>query len=93
MMQILFAVIVLVFLGLFLGLVLGYAAKILEVKKNPNLDKVIQLLPGYNCGSCGYPGCAGMAKALLDKDATIEKCRPSKPEQKKAINEFLESIL
>ncbi len=36
---------------------------------------VEKLLPGYNCGICGYARCDEFAGALLKKHATLEKCR------------------
>ena len=35
------------------------------VKEDPRIPQVLDLLPGANCGGCGYPGCSGMADALV----------------------------
>ena len=55
-------------LGGILGLVLGIANKEFEVPEDPRFEKLTGLLSGYNCGACGYPGCAGLARAILDKE-------------------------
>lgn len=41
---------------------------------NPK-EEIDNLLPGYNCGICGYARCEEFAGALLKKDTDIEKCR------------------
>ncbi|HMK53970.1 MAG TPA: (Fe-S)-binding protein [Methanobacteriaceae archaeon] len=38
-------------------------------------DRLVQLLPGYNCGICGYARCDEFAAALLRKRSQLEKCR------------------
>lgn len=38
-------------------------------------NKVLMLLPGYNCGICGYARCDEFAGALLRKRTQLEKCR------------------
>ena len=35
------------------------------MKEDPRVGQVIEVLPGANCGGCGYPGCSGMADALV----------------------------
>lgn len=61
-------------LGLILGLGLSVASKLLAVKVDPNIAKVRELLPGANCGGCGFPGCDGFAEALVNGEAEVGKC-------------------
>ncbi|MEW5789183.1 MAG: RnfABCDGE type electron transport complex subunit B [Pseudomonadota bacterium] len=70
------AVVSLAALGLFLGLVLGIAAKRLQVEGNPLVAELEALLPGSQCGQCGFPGCTGAAQALADGAAPITLCPP-----------------
>jgi electron transport complex protein RnfB len=63
-------------LGLALGLGLGYAAIRLKVEGNPLVAELETLLPGSQCGQCGYPGCAPAAQALADGSAPITLCPP-----------------
>ena len=44
-------------------------------KRKNKIDKLIELLPGYNCGSCGYGSCTGMAEELVKNKDAINKCR------------------
>ncbi|MCK4763627.1 MAG: RnfABCDGE type electron transport complex subunit B [Candidatus Aminicenantes bacterium] len=41
-------------------------AKKFKVDEDPRIDEVLDLLPGANCGGCGYPGCRGFSEALVD---------------------------
>ncbi len=63
-------------LGLVLGLILGYAARRLAVEGNPLVAELEAMLPGSQCGQCGYPGCAGAAQALAEGSAPVTLCPP-----------------
>ena len=62
---ILIAVIVLGAIGLIAAIVLFAASKKFAVYEDPRIAQVGELLPGANCGGCGFPGCSGMADALV----------------------------
>ncbi len=61
-------------LGLVLGLGLAIASKIFDVKTDPLVEQVRELLPGANCGGCGIPGCDGFAKAVASGEANASRC-------------------
>ncbi len=63
-------------LGLILGLVLGIAARVFRVEGNPLEEELIAMLPGSQCGQCGFPGCAGAAAALVAGQAPVTLCPP-----------------
>lgn len=43
---------------------------------NPNQpSRILKLLPGFNCGICGYARCDEFAGALLNNRTQLEKCR------------------
>ena len=51
---------------------------ILNTKLNHKNEKeqiISKMLPGYNCGACGYASCSMMAKEIINDKKTIEKCR------------------
>lgn len=84
------AVIVLSAMGLILGFGLAYAADVFKVEVDERLVKVEELLPGYNCGACGYPGCSGFAEGIME--GQVEKlgdCKPGKDTHYNAIIEYL----
>lgn len=70
------ALISLAALGLTLGSVLGLAARYLRVEGNPVVEKIVELMPGAQCGQCGYPGCAPAAEALAQGTAQLTICPP-----------------
>ena len=61
----LIAVIVLGAIGLIAAVVLFAASRKFAVYEDPRIAQVGELLPGANCGGCGFPGCSGMADALV----------------------------
>ena len=62
---ILVAVIALGVLGLVLAAVLFLTAKKFAVEEDPRIAQVTEVLPGANCGGCGFPGCGGFAEACV----------------------------
>ena len=85
------AVIVMVILGAVMGLILYIASIKFAVPVDERLAKTIEMLPGLNCGACGYPGCSGMAEAMLDGSSPSLTCPVCKPEQRQAIINYLNS--
>lgn len=75
-MYILFAIVILTALGLALGLSLGVAAKYLKVESDPLIDQVEALMPGSQCGQCGFPGCRPAAEALVAGRVSPTLCPP-----------------
>jgi len=72
--SILYPVLCLSGLGLLFGLILGVAAKAFAVEVDPKVEAVRSVLPGANCGACGFPGCDGLAKAIAAGNAPVNGC-------------------
>ncbi|MBK1649926.1 electron transport complex subunit RsxB [Rhabdochromatium marinum] len=70
------AILSLTVLGLALGTLLGIADRFLRVPGNPLVGEIEELLPGSQCGQCGYPGCAPAAVAIADGEAAVTCCPP-----------------
>ena len=51
--------------GLFIGIFLGIAGKKFAVKVDEREEAILGVLPGNNCGGCGYAGCSGLAAAIV----------------------------
>lgn len=60
--------------GLLIGLLLGAAGKKFAVEVNEKEIRIRGLLPGINCGGCGYAGCDVLAKAIADGTAPVNAC-------------------
>ncbi|MGK7311340.1 MAG: (Fe-S)-binding protein, partial [Candidatus Longimicrobiales bacterium M2_2A_002] len=43
--------------GLTFGTLIALANKKLRVYEDPRISEVEDILPGANCGACGYAGC------------------------------------
>ena len=61
-------------LGIVFGAILGFASKIFAVDEDPRIGQVLECLPGANCGGCGYPGCGGLATAIVEGRAPVNAC-------------------
>ena len=60
--QIILAFLSIGLIGGVLGAVLAYASKVFYVAVDPKVEKIAEVLPQANCGACGYPDCATLAK-------------------------------
>lgn len=61
-------------LGLVIGIMLIVASRVFRVETNPLVEEVVEVLPGANCGACGYAGCAAFAEKVVDENAPISGC-------------------
>lgn len=68
-------------LGLACSVILGVAAKLLAVEENPKVEAVFEVLPGANCGGCGFAGCEGYAAAaVMDPEIPADRCCAGGPD-------------
>lgn len=70
------AILSLALLGLALGMMLGLAGKYLKVEAGALAQEVADLLPGSQCGQCGFPGCGPAADAVASGKAPVTLCPP-----------------
>ena len=62
-------------LGLVAAILLSIASRVFYVKEDPRVEAVLEVLPGANCGGCGFAGCEGYAAAVVsDPDIPANKC-------------------
>ncbi|MDE6952992.1 MAG: electron transporter RnfB [Erysipelotrichales bacterium] len=84
------AVLALLVIGGALGLLLGVANMYLVVEEDNRVTEVTGMLPGANCGGCGYPGCSGFANALVEGGAKkVSACAVSNAETREKIAAYL----
>lgn len=74
MTNIIYPIVALGGLGVSFGVILSIASKVFEVPVDPKVDELQRVLPGANCGACGFPGCAGLANALAAGNAPANAC-------------------
>ena len=54
--------------------ILGWANRAFYVKTDTRVDAVINVLPGANCGGCGFVGCGEYAEAVVKDQADVSLC-------------------
>jgi Na+-translocating ferredoxin:NAD+ oxidoreductase subunit B len=91
MIELLYPFIVLGMLGIILGIVLSLANQYLTVQEDPRIDDIEKLLPNYNCGACGTPGCRAFATGIVNGEVkNVSRCKPGKLD--KHFNPILEYV-
>jgi RnfABCDGE-type electron transport complex B subunit len=58
------------------GLLLSVASVVFAVPVDEKQIKIREVLPGANCGACGFSGCDGYAAALAAGTAQVGACSP-----------------
>ena len=89
MEAIMMPVVVLGITGILMGLFLAYASKKFEVEVDPKVEAILAVLPGANCGACGFPGCAGYASGVALEGAKMTLCAPGGPKVIEKIGEIM----
>lgn len=66
-----FTILTLSLLGVLCAVILYVVAQKFKVYEDPRIDEVEKMLPGANCGGCGYAGCRTLATALVKEDNIV----------------------
>jgi Na+-translocating ferredoxin:NAD+ oxidoreductase subunit B len=61
-------------MAVILSYVLGWANKAFHVEVDARITSIIDVLPGANCGGCGFVGCGDYAEAIVNDGAEVKKC-------------------
>ena len=61
-------------LGLAFGALLAFASIKFFVPTDERVSLIREILPGANCGGCGYPGCDGYAEGIVGEGAKTNLC-------------------
>jgi len=65
------------------------AHRVLHVDEDPRIEAVQEMLPGTNCGACGFPGCAGLAEAVVKGGALPGKCTVMSEDEREDVAAYL----
>lgn len=76
-------------LGFLFGLLLAFLSKKLKVQEDPRALKVLELLPGLNCGACGFSGCRAYAEAVVNQCSVFSGCLPGGAKLNNEISQVL----
>lgn len=63
-------------MGLVFGGLLAFAASHFAVEEDARVETICDLLPGANCGACGFPGCISFAENVILGKADVSACIP-----------------
>jgi len=86
----LYTILTLTLLGVLSALILYYVAEKFKVDEDQRIDVTESMLPGANCGGCGYPGCRGFADALVkNDDISALYCPVAGSDTMKAVAKYL----
>ena len=88
-MKILFAFVITCIISGLLGLLISIVSNHFYVEEDDRLRKITEMLPGYNCGACGCPGCKNLAEKIINNKEEVYKCKPLKEEQRNKIIDFI----
>jgi len=75
-MTLLLGIALITLLGVLLGIGLGVASQKLHVEGDPLVEELKAMLPGAQCGQCGYVGCGPAAEALAKGEVSVTLCPP-----------------
>ena len=76
-------------LGVAIGTVLVIASKAFYVYEDPTVVAIDDVLPGANCGGCGYPGCNANAEAIVKGESGVNSCVAAGEDVAMAIAEIM----
>ena len=65
MNELILTIAIITVLGLVLSVVLFLVAKKFKVEEDPRIDEVEKVMPGANCGGCGFAGCRAFAESAV----------------------------
>ena len=89
MNDILIPILIVAGIGLLAGVILAIASIVMAVPKDEKAEAILEVLPGANCGACGFSGCSGYAAALSKGEAKAGLCSPGGEDCAKACAELL----
>lgn len=88
-MTILIPILIFGAIGLVMGVVLAVASKLFYIETDPRVEQISELLPGANCGGCGYAGCSACADAIVKGEAGVNACPGCNQENVEKIAEIM----
>lgn len=60
--------------GCLMGFFLCFSSEKFAVEVDERETAILEVLPGNNCGGCGYAGCSGLASAIVKGEAPVNGC-------------------
>jgi electron transport complex protein RnfB len=76
-------------LGILLGLGLAFASRLLAVRRDERVEAIEKILPGANCGACGFAGCAAYAAEIVGGEVALDLCTVGGPDVAARVAEIM----
>lgn len=89
MSQIISAILIVGGIGLIFGAILAFASFAFKVKEDERIEQISAVLPGANCGGCGFAGCSAYASAIVNDNAPVSACSVGKSAVAEKIAEIM----
>ena len=75
--------------GMTFGALIALANAKLRVEEDPRLDDLTDLLPGANCGACGFAGCRAFAEAVIQGETPPATCTVMSSDEREDVADYL----
>jgi len=89
MHEVFVSILVLGLIGFSFAVLLAFLSKKLGMKENVKVKQLLGVLPGVNCGACGFSGCRAFAEAAVKNYKIFSGCIPGGD----TVNEEMSRIL
>ena len=84
------AIAIIVAIALVLGVVIAFVSEKFKVKEDERATKMLSMMPGVNCGACGFAGCSGLVDAVINGEEThIKRCAVITKEKAQEVVDYL----
>ncbi len=61
-------------IGALVAVMLSTASRKFHVDVDERVERILEVLPGANCGACGSPSCFGAAEAIVEERMPVTAC-------------------
>ena len=79
-------------ISVILGVLIYVISKKFSVKVDPRAEKMLSMMPGANCGACGYPGCSGLVDAVIKGEVSkVKACKVISLVNAQKVTDYLNS--
>lgn len=68
------SIIILGGIGMLCGIALSLSSRVFSVNVDPRIEALKNILPGGNCGGCGFPSCAAYAQHMVESGVEPNRC-------------------
>ena len=72
-----------------LACIISIILSLIDKKEESKKEEYLKRLPGFNCGSCGFGSCEGMAEAMCKSVENYKKCKPLRGEKLSEMEEYI----